>query len=44
MIKIQMFFLLTYIKALAINVPNLQKNKMNVKLDMTTRQANANAF
>ena len=36
-------FLPPYIKALAANVWNLQKSKMDVALDMATRQANAEA-
>ena len=36
-------FLPPYIKTLAANVRNLQKSKIDVVLDMATRQANAEA-
>lgn len=36
-------FLPPYIKALAANVWNLQKSKMDIELDMATRKANTEA-
>ena len=36
-------FLLPYIKTLATNVRNLQKSKIDIALDITTRQANTEA-
>ncbi len=36
-------FLPLYIKVLATNIRNLQKSKIDIALDMATRQANAKA-